>query len=54
MQLRLEDAPVELIDAWKGTPWDCWGTAREPGDDPIACGQFVVGVLHDAGLEVEA
>ena len=55
-----EDAPeafdraiVDLIDAWHATPWDFHGTARTPGDDPIACGHFVAGILADAGLRVD-
>ncbi|MBX2802395.1 MAG: hypothetical protein KTR31_32245, partial [Myxococcales bacterium] len=49
----LRGAIVDLIEAWYGTPWDFYGTAAVPGDDPIACGHFVAGVLSDAGLEVE-
>ena len=52
-QASLDAAILELVDAWKGTSWAFSGTAREPGAGPIACGHFVAGVLHDAGLQVE-
>ena len=47
------DSVLEVVHAWRGTPWDFYGTATTPGDGPIACGHFVAGVLHDVGLSVE-
>ena len=43
----------DLIPAWKGTPWEFWGTTQTPGVGEIACGYYVSTILRDAGFEVE-
>jgi len=43
----------QLIPAWKGTPWDFWGTTQIPGQGHIACGYYVSTLLEHAGFDVE-
>lgn len=42
----------DLLPAWYGTPWDFYGTTREPKNGKIACGYFVTTVLQDAGFRI--
>lgn len=37
----------DLYEHWQNTPWDFNGTARKPGEGPIACGYFVTTILSD-------
>lgn len=39
--------------AWKGTPWEFYGTSTTPGEGTIACGYFVTTVLEQAGFKIE-
>lgn len=51
--MLLDEVLPEMMRCWIGTPWDFYGTASQPGGDPIACGYFVSTVLLDAGFQVE-
>lgn len=46
----LDDA---AFPAWKGTPWEFYGTSTTPGQGTIACGYFVTTVLEQAGFKIE-
>jgi hypothetical protein len=46
----LDDA---AFPAWKGTPWEFYGTSTTPGEGTIACGYFVTTVFEQAGFQIE-
>ena len=50
----LQTAVNELFPRWYGTPWSFAGTAAQPGEDPIACGFFVVRILQHLGFKITA
>jgi len=39
--------------AWKGTPWEFYGTSTTPREGTIACGYFVTTVFEQAGFKIE-
>lgn len=46
----LDDA---AFPAWKGTPWEFYGTSTTPREGTIACGYFVTTVFEQAGFKIE-
>jgi len=52
-RIALERDLPALMRCWLGTPWAFHGTAKTPGDKPIACGYFVTTILRDAGFKVD-
>ena len=51
-RLILELMLPEMMECWRGTPYDFNGTAEKPGGGKVACGYFVSTVLRDAGFRV--
>ncbi|MBL8916450.1 MAG: hypothetical protein JNM17_37470 [Archangium sp.] len=49
----LEYLDQSAFPAWKGTPWEFYGTSTTPGQGTIACGYFVTTVLEQAGFKIE-
>lgn len=43
----------DIYNYWVGTPWDFYGTTRQPKAGSIACGYFVTNTLTDLGFKVD-
>ena len=43
----------DIYNYWAGTPWDFYGTTRQPKTGTIACGYFVTNTLTDLGFRID-
>jgi|GEM_PF-526253 len=43
----------DIYNYWAGTPWDFYGTTRQPKTGTIACGFFVTNTLTDLGFKID-
>jgi len=43
----------DIYNYWAGTPWDFYGTTRQPKTGTIACGYFVTNTLTDLGFKID-
>jgi len=43
----------DIYNYWVGTPWDFYGTTRQPKTGSIACGLFVTNTLTDLGFQID-
>jgi hypothetical protein len=43
----------DIYNYWAGTPWDFYGTTRQPKTGSIACGYFVTNTLTDLGFKID-
>ena len=43
----------DIYNYWVGTPWDFYGTTRQPKVGSIACGYFVTNTLTDLGFKID-
>jgi hypothetical protein len=43
----------DIYNYWAGTPWDFYGTTRQPKAGSIACGYFVTNTLTDLGFQID-
>jgi hypothetical protein len=43
----------DIYNYWVGTPWDFYGTTRQPKVGNIACGFFVTNTLTDLGFQID-
>jgi hypothetical protein len=43
----------DIYNYWAGTPWDFYGTTRQPKSGTIACGFFVTNTLTDLGFKID-
>ncbi|HZY39680.1 MAG TPA: hypothetical protein VFE53_23655 [Mucilaginibacter sp.] len=43
----------DIYNYWVGTPWDFYGTTRQPKTGSIACGYFVTNTLTDLGFKID-
>jgi hypothetical protein len=44
---------TQAFPAWKGTPWNFYGTSQVPQEGTIACGYYVTTLLEQAGFRIE-
>src|ERR1700749_1339754 len=43
----------DIYNYWAGTPWEFYGTTRQPKTGSIACGYFVTNTLTDLGFKID-
>ena len=43
----------DIYNYWAGTPWEFYGTTRQPKAGSIACGYFVTNTLTDLGFKID-
>jgi hypothetical protein len=43
----------DIYNYWAGTPWEFYGTTRQPKTGGIACGYFVTNTLTDLGFKID-
>jgi hypothetical protein len=43
----------DIYNYWVGTPWEFYGTTRQPKSGSIACGYFVTNTLTDLGFKID-
>lgn len=52
-RLYLENCVVDSMHGfWQNTPWNFYGTSRQPKCGTIACGYFVTGILADMDFKI--
>jgi hypothetical protein len=44
---------TQAFPAWKGTPWNFYGTSQTPQQGTIACGYYVTTLMEHAGFRIE-